>query len=117
VNYASNTPACFTIGKSYFKARALSWDRLGPKPLLIRAQSYSGSTIILSKKDQDMLTAHYRHGISLKGALLLSGDDLDKRIVPRQDTFFLNKIEKDKSILKTPSPPPMPERAAPWDYW
>jgi hypothetical protein len=107
----------FTIGKSYFKARALSWDRLGPKPLLIRAQSYSGSTIILSKKDQDILTAHYRHGISLKGALLLSGDDLDKRSVPRQDTFFLNKIDKNNNILKTLSPPPMPESAVPWDYY
>ena len=105
----------FTIGKSYFTARALSWDRLGPKPLLIRAGSYSGSTIVLSKKDQDILTSHYRKGISLKGALLLSSDDLDKKIVLREDTFFLDQIEKDKSILKKLSPP-LPENAAPWDY-
>ena len=77
--------------------------------------SYSGSTIVLSKKDQDILTSHYRKGISLKGALLLSSDDLDKKIVLREDTFFLDQIEKDKSILKKLSPP-LPENAAPWDY-
>jgi hypothetical protein len=61
-----------------------------------------------------MLTSHYRNGIALKGALLLSGDDLDKKNVPRQDTFFLNQIEKDKSILKKLSP--IPGDASPWDY-
>jgi hypothetical protein len=105
----------FTIGRSYFKARALAWDRLGSKPLLIRAQSYSGATIVLSKKDQDMLTSHYRNGNSLKGALLLIGDDFDKKIVSQEDLFMLNQLDKDKSILKKLSPP-IPESAAPWDY-
>jgi hypothetical protein len=106
----------FGIGGSYFKARALSWDRLGPRPLVIHAQSYSGSTIVLSQKDQDMLTSHYRNGISLKGALLIIGDDLDKKIVSKEDTFFLNQIEKDPGILKKLSPAPMPNAAAPWEY-
>jgi len=106
----------FAIGKSYFKARALSWDRLGPKPFVTRAQSYSGSTIVLSKKDGDMLTSHYRNGKSLKGALLLFGDNFDKNIVAREDTFFLNQIEGDKNILKKLAPPQLPDSASPWDY-
>jgi hypothetical protein len=106
----------FGIGSSYFKARALSWDRLGPRPLVIHAQSYSGSTIVLSKKDQDLLTSHYHNGISLKGALLIIGDDLDKKIVSKEDTFFLNQIEKDPGILKKLSPASMPDAAAPWEY-
>ncbi|MBT8371712.1 MAG: hypothetical protein KJO34_12170 [Deltaproteobacteria bacterium] len=105
----------FSIGKSYFKARALAWNRLGPKPLLIRAQTYSGATIVLSKKDQDMLTSHYRNGIALKGALLLIGDDLNEKKVSREDTFFLNQLDEDKSILEKFSPP-MLESEVTWDY-
>jgi hypothetical protein len=63
-----------------------------------------------------MLTAHYRNGISLKGALLLIGDDFDKKIVSREDTFFLNQIEKDKNILKKLAPPPVSGNLSPWDY-
>ena len=106
----------FAIGKSFFKARALSWDRIGPKPFVIRARSYLDSTIVLSKKDRDMLTAHYRNGKSFKGALLLIGDNFDKKIVSREDTFFLNQIERDNNILKKLTPPPMPGRASLWDY-
>jgi hypothetical protein len=106
----------FAIGRSYFKARALSWDRIGPKPHVIRALSYSDDTIVLSKQDREMLTAHYRNGISLKGALLLIGDDFDKKIVSREDTFFLNQIEKDKNILKKLAPPPVSGNLSPWDY-
>lgn len=106
----------FTIGKSYFKSRALAWDRLGPKPLVIRAQSFSGSTIVLSNNDQELLAAHYQKGVSLKGGLLLIGNDLDKKIVPREDTFFLNQIEKDPGILKKLSPAPRPSAAIPWKY-
>jgi len=106
----------FTIGKSYFKSRALAWDRLGPKPLVIRARSFSGSTIVLSKNDQELLAAHYQKGVSLKGALLLIGNDLDKEIVPREDTFFLNQIEKDPGLLKKLSPAPLPSAAIPWKY-
>jgi hypothetical protein len=105
----------FTIGKSYLRARALSWDRLGAKPLLIRAQSHSGTTIVLSKKDQEMLTSHYRNGISFKGALLVIGDDVDKEIVSRKDTFFLNQLDQDKSILNKLAPM-VPESADVWDY-
>jgi len=106
----------FAIGKSYFKSRALAWDRLGPKPLVIQAQSYLGATIVLSKNDQELLTSHYQKGVSLKGALLLIGDDLDKKIVSREDTFFLNQIEKDPGTLKKLSPAPMPSAATPWEY-
>ncbi len=106
----------FTFGKSYFKARALSWDRLGPKPLVFRAQSYSGATIILSQKDQETLNMHYRNGISLKGALLLGADDFDKKSVSREDTLFLNRLDKDVGILKSFAPPPMPDNPSPWDY-
>ena len=106
----------FGVGSSYFKARALSWDRLGPRPLVIQAQSYSDSTIVLSKKDQDILTSHYHRGISFKGALLLIGEDLKEKNVSQADTFFLNQIEKDPGILKKLSPAPMPSTAAPWEY-
>jgi len=63
-----------------------------------------------------MLTAHYRNGKSFKGALLLSDDNFDKKIVSREDTFFLNQIDRDRNILKTLTPPPMPGSASPWDY-
>ena len=106
----------FAIGKSYFKSRALSWDRIGPKPFVIRARSNLGSTIVLSKKDHAILTAHYRTGKSFKGALLLIGDDFDKKIVSREDTFFLNQIDRDNNILKKLAPPPMPDGASPRDY-
>ncbi len=105
----------FTIGKSYLRARALSWDRLGAKPLLIRAQSHSGTTIVLSEEDQEMLTSHYRNGISFKGALLVIGDDFDKKIVSREDNFFLNQLDEDISILNKLAPT-VPESADVWDY-
>ncbi len=105
----------FTIGKSYLRSKALAWRRLGPKPLLIRAQSHSGSTIVLSEEDQELLTVHYRNGISLKGALLLIGDDFDKKTVSREDTFFLNQLDKDQSILDNLSPA-APDNDVPWDY-
>ena len=105
----------FTIGKSYLRSRALAWDRLGPKPLLIRAQTHSGSTIVLSEKDQKMLAVHYRNGISLKGALLLIGNDYDSKIVSREDTFFLNQLDKDLSILEKLSPA-VDVSDVPWDY-
>ncbi len=105
----------FFIGKSYLRSRALSWGRLGPKPLLIRAQSHSGSTIVLSKADQNMLTAYYRDDISLKGALLLIGEDFDQKIVSPEETFFLNRIDKDKTIL-TQLAPAVPDSTGFWDY-
>ena len=105
----------FTIGRSYLRSRALAWDRLGPKPLLIRAQSHVGSTVVLSEGDQEVLTAHYRNGIALKGALLCIGDDFDKKIISREDRFFLNQLDKDKSILNKLSPA-APQSATPWDY-
>ena len=105
----------FSIGKSYLRSRALAWDRLGAKPLLIRAQSHSGSTIVLSTEDQEMLTSHYRSGISLKGALLVIGDDFDKKVVSREDAFFLNQLDEDKSILSKLAPA-VPDSAGPWDY-
>jgi hypothetical protein len=105
----------FTIGKSYLRSRALAWERLGPKPLLIRAQSHSGATIVLSKEDQETLTLHYRNGISLKGALLLIGDDFDKKNVSREDTFFLNQLDKDIGILSKLAPA-VPDDDVPWDY-
>jgi hypothetical protein len=106
----------FTIGKSYFKARALSWDRLGPNPLLIRAQSYSGSTIVLPAKDQTLLASLYEKGISLKGALLLIDDDFNQKKVSKEDTFFLNQIENDQSVLNKLALPPVPGNAPPWTY-
>ena len=105
----------FTIGKSYLRSRALAWDRLGPKPLLVRAQSHSGSTIVLSGEDQEMLAVHYRNGISLKGALLLIGDDFDKKDVSSEEAFFLNQLDKDTSILEELSPA-VPDSDVSWDY-
>ncbi len=105
----------FFIGKSYLRSRALSWDRLGPKPLLIRAQSHSGSTIVLSKADQDRLIAYYRDGLSLKGALLLIGEDFDEKIVSPEEAFFLNRIDKDQTIL-TQLAPAVPDNTGSWDY-
>jgi hypothetical protein len=105
----------FTIGKSYLRSRALAWDRLGPKPLLIRAQSHSGSTIVLSGEDQEMLAVHYRSGISLKGALLLIGDDFDKKDVSSEEAFFLNQLDKDTSMLEKLSPA-VPDSEVSWDY-
>ena len=106
----------FGFGTSYFKARALSWGYLGPKPLLVRAQSFSGTTLVLSKRDRDILSSHYQHGISLKGALIIAGTDLYGEMVSREDTVFLNQIEEDKSILDKLSPPPMSSDASAWTY-
>ena len=106
----------FSVGKSYFRDLALSWGRLGPRPLVIRARSFSGTTLVLSKQDQDILAAHHRNGTSLKGGLLLWGKNLNAEIISREDTFFLNQIEKDPSILKTLSSPPSLGDAVPWDY-
>ncbi|MEJ2730437.1 MAG: hypothetical protein P8185_18375, partial [Deltaproteobacteria bacterium] len=106
----------FSYGKSYFRDLALSWDRLGPKPFIVHARSYSGTTLVLSKKDQDMLSAHYRKGAILKGGLLIWGQNRKEGIISREDTFFLNRIEENPSILKT-----LPAQAgagvkAAWDY-
>ncbi|MGD1984891.1 MAG: hypothetical protein PVH74_16625 [Desulfobacterales bacterium] len=106
----------FSLGKSYFRDLALAWDRLGPKPLIIRAQSFRGTTLVLSKKDQDMLTAHYQKGTVLKGGLLLWVQNLNEEFISREDTFFLNQIEKDPEILKKLSPPPPKGNSPPWDY-
>ncbi len=106
----------FSVGKSYFRDLALSWERLGPRPLVIRARSFSGTTLVLSKQDQDILAARHRNGTSLKGGLLLWGENLNAEIISREDTFFLNQIEKDPSILKSLSLPPSPGDAVPWDY-
>ena len=62
-----------------------------------------------------MLIVHYRSGISLKGALLLIGDDFDKKTVSHEDTFFLNQLDKDLSILDKLSPA-VPDNDVPWDY-
>ena len=107
----------FNLGKSYFRDLALSWNRLGPKPLIIQAQSFSGSTLSLSKKDHDILAAHYQKGVALKGGLLLWDQKLNEAFISREDTFFLNQIEEDPDILKTLSPPP-PQivDSPPWDY-
>jgi hypothetical protein len=107
----------FSFGESYFRDLALSWERLGPKPLIIRAQSFRGTTLVLSKKDQAILAAHYQKGISLKGGLLLWGQNRNEEIISREDTFFLNQIEKDPGILKTLSLPPVKGDAASWDYY
>jgi hypothetical protein len=71
---------------------------------------------VLSKKDRDILTSHYRKGTFLKGALLLISADLNEEIVSKEDTVSLNQIEEDKSILKELSSPPMPNDASPWIY-
>jgi hypothetical protein len=106
----------FNFGDSYFRDLALSWERLGPRPLIIRARSFSGTTLVLSKQDRDILAAHHRKGGALKGGLLLWGQNMRKEIISREDTFFLNQIEKDPSILKKDSPPPPVGDTAPWDY-
>jgi hypothetical protein len=106
----------FSFGKSYFRDLALSWDRLGPRPFIIHARSYSATTLVLSKNDQNMLTAHYRKGAILKGGLLLWGQNRKEGMVSREDTFFLNQIEKNPGILKTLSASAGSGEAAPWDY-
>jgi hypothetical protein len=62
-----------------------------------------------------MLAVHYRNGISLKGALLLIGDDFDKKDVSSEEAFFLNQLDKDQSILNKLSPA-VPVSDASWDY-
>ena len=106
----------FSVGKSYFRDLALSWERLGPRPLIIRARSFSGTTLVLSKQDRDILAAHHRNGTALKGGLLLWGQNRNEEIISREDTFFLNQIEKDPSILKTLSPAPVEGDVVPWEY-
>ena len=106
----------FSIGKSYFRGLALSWERLGPKPLIIRAQSFSGTTLVLSKKDQELLERHYQNGIALKGGLLLWDQNLNEKFISREDTFFLNQIDKNPDILRTLSPPPPASNSLHWDY-
>ena len=106
----------FTIGRSYFRDLALSWNRLGPKPLIIQAQSFSGSTLVLSKRDADILASHYQKGIVFKGGLLLQGQNLNADLISREDTFFLNQIDENPDILKTLSSRPPAGDAPPWDY-
>jgi hypothetical protein len=106
----------FRLGESYFRDLALSWEQLGPRPLIIRARSFSGTTLVTSQKGQDILAAHYRKGVALKGGLLLWGQNMNEEMISREDTFFLNQIEKDPGILKTLSPPPVEGDTSPWDY-
>ena len=106
----------FSIGKSYFRDLALSWDRLGPKPLIIRALSFRGTTLVLSKRNEDILTAHYQKGIAFKEGLLLWNQNLNAEFITREDTFFLNSIEENPDILKTLSSPPPTGNSPPWDY-
>ena len=106
----------FSIGESYFRDLAISWERLGPRPLIVRARSFSGETLVLSEQDRDTLAAHYRNGTALKGGLLLRDQSLNDDMVSREDTFFLNQIEKDPAILKTLSLPPVKVNTVPWDY-
>ena len=106
----------FSFGESYFRDLALSWDRLGPKPFIVHARSYTGTTLVLSKKDQNMLTAHYRKGAVLKGGLLLWGQNRKEGMVSREDTFFLNQLEEDPGLLKTLSAPAAQDEASIWDY-
>ena len=63
-----------------------------------------------------MLTAHYQKGTVLKGGLLLWGQNLNAEFISREDTFFLNQIEKDPEILKKLSPAPPTGNSSPWDY-
>jgi hypothetical protein len=37
-------------------------------------------------------------------------------MISREDTFFLNQIEKDPAILKNLSPPPSTGDVDTWDY-
>ncbi|MGD8342562.1 MAG: hypothetical protein PVH53_03170 [Desulfobacterales bacterium] len=108
----------FSLGKSYFRDLALSWDRLGPKPLIIRAEAFRGTTLVLSKKDQENLSALYRKGTALKGGLLLWGQNLNAEFISREDAFFLNQIEENPDILNTLHPPQPPQMVddPPWDY-
>ena len=106
----------FFISQSYFRGRALAWKRLAPKPLLVRAQSIEGSTVVLSRRDRDILSDHYRKGVALKGGLLIVGDDFDKKGVSREDTFFLNKLDKDTGIVDKLSPVPVMDETSAWDY-
>jgi hypothetical protein len=106
----------FSIGTSYLRDRALSWDRLGPKPLVLHAQSFAGTALVLSEKDRDILISHYHNGLAFKGALLLIGADLSEDIVSKEDTLFLQRFEKDKAKLKKNGPSPVPDAASPWVY-
>ena len=106
----------FRVGKSYFRDLALSWKHLGPRPRVIRARSFSGATLVLSKQDRDFLVVHHQNGAVLKGGLLLWGQNQNDDIISREDTFFLNQIEQDPGVLKTLSPLPPAGDASPWDY-
>ena len=106
----------FTVGKSYFQDLAISWERLGPRPLIIRARSFSETSLVLSKRDRDTLTAYHRNGTALKGGLLLWDRSLNDDMVSREDTFFLDQIEKDPGFLKTLSLPVPADETVPWDY-
>ncbi len=106
----------FSFGNSYFQDLALAWQHLGPRPLIFRARSFSGESLVLSKQDRNILAAHHRNGTALKGGLLLWGQNLNDHMISREDTFFLNQIEKDPAILKNLSPPMAVSDAVPWDY-
>ena len=106
----------FSVGKSYFQDLALSWQHLGPRPLIVRARSFSGETLVLSKQDRDILAAHHRNGTTLKGGLLLWGQNLNGNMISREDTFFLNQIETDPAVLKSLSSPPNTGDAPHWEY-
>ena len=106
----------FSHGKSYFRDLAISWHRLGPKPMIVRAESFSGTTLILSKSDRETLNAHFQNNVTLKGGLLLWDQDLNQESISQEDVFFLNQIEKDPGILKNFSPAPDDGESPPWDY-
>ena len=106
----------FSHGKSYFRNLAIFWHRLGPKPMIVRAESFSERTLILSKSDRKALNAHYQNNVALKGGLLLWGQDLNQESISREDVLFLNQIEKDPSILKNFSTTSDDGESPPWDY-
>ena len=83
---------------------------------MVRAQSIEGSTVVLSRRDRDILSDHYRKGVALRGGLLIVGDDFDKKGVSREDTFFLNKLDKDTGIVDKLSPVPVMDETSAWDY-
>ena len=84
----------FSLGKSYFRDLAVSWDRLGPKPMIIRARSFKGNTLVITGKDQDKLAAHHRNGTVFKGGLLLWGQNLKEETISRKTHFFSIKLRK-----------------------
>ena len=40
----------------------------------------------------------------------------DRQYSDKEETVFLNQVEKDKNILEKLSPSPKPNGESPWDY-